>query len=243
MGGYHATIRRKTGNYIGVNSKLKLPDKCISVPDNNGNNGILPEFVHGFYKGAYGIDAGLVYNRDGDKKWRLFHNSLYANSVPNTLDPGWDQSSSFSLTLGSTVQLATYIDMTTKEFVTTVKNLSGSTISSLRTSIKSAAFTKLKNGADITRELLMATNRTNNIIPSNAVFEFAKFYNGTLTTVSGQYVPMVGTAEAAHADDSLQFENKRIRNLCVNETYSGTIYSCEVGSCNFNSVVNWEYTW
>ena len=72
------------------------------------------------------------------------HNSLYTGGVPNTLNPGWDETNGFTLTLGSTVHLATYIDMTTKELVTTVKNLSGSTIKSLRISIKPDAFTTLK---------------------------------------------------------------------------------------------------
>ena len=89
----------------------------------------------------------------------------------------------------------------------------------------------------------MATNRSSNVIPSSAVFEFAKFYNGTLTTASGQYVAMVGNSEPSHSDSPLQFESKRVKKLCTNETYAGTIYGCEVGSCSFNSTVNWEYTW
>lgn len=240
MGGYHVTIRRATGNYIGVNSRLKLPDRCMSVPDRGPSqyDGILPEFVHGFYKGAYGFDAGLMYNRYGDGRWHLFHGAL-----ANTLEAGsWVQSSAgFALSMGTSIWLASYLDRASETLVTRVQSAAGITIVTLKSKLTTEAFAAMKHGCDITRELLMATNRSSNVIPADAVFEFAKFYNGTLTTVDGAYVPFTKGAEPARADANAGFDSSRIHTLCIEEVYSGVVYGCEVGSCSFQNKVAWEH--
>ncbi|SHK63192.1 hypothetical protein [Tepidibacter formicigenes] len=234
MGGYHVAVRRAEGNYIGVRSFLKLPDICKGVRDNGGNNGIHPEFVHGFYRGStYGLDIGVIY-RNGD--WKLFYSGF-----SSTLKKIYDETS-VSLNLGETVELASYIDFGKEAIVVKVEK-NGRTLGVLDAPLCSTAFNEMKKGCDITRELLMATNRTSGYVPEEARFEFAKFFKGTLTDKYWNYTPFVGGYEGSKGDEPYLYDSSRVKHLGALENYGGTVYGCEVGSCTFENDKDFEINW
>ena len=243
-GGYHVTQRIYYGNYLKVESLFQVPVVCVSEPDAGGDNGVLPEFVHGFHTNAAPVsnfDAGLMYGRErnGNDQWQLFHGG-------NALAKSWDESDTFYLTPGSQVYMTTVVSIAEEKVITELRtSRTTAPFMTLKTALTVDGYkAAMKSGCKVYREILMATNREGtSYYNTRARFEFAKFTYGKLTTLSAKEVDMGNTgAQTPYADGGYPVERKRINTKIGAEAYEGKAFGYELGSCDMTSNPHFDYS-
>lgn len=228
MGGYHVAHRAtNNSNYIGINSTLKLPDNCEIQEQSSStvNDGVFPEFFHGFYKGSYGIDVGVIYA--GDETFKLCH---WSNAITcKTADDRWGEKE-INVSRGDTIQLKTYLNgnnITIEAWKNSIK------VDSLDAPLSSGAVQTFSGGAKINREITMASNRYP-YIPSDAYFSDTTFSRSTLTTTSYSYekLRLTNSEILRYADDGVTMDGNRYGYVTpVVEDSDG--YVIDTGSCDF----------
>ncbi len=213
MGGWHLAHRAtKDSNYIGISSKIKLPFSCTCIDDSNLTtyDGVFPEFIHGFYASDnfhnYGIDIGIIYRKN---KFRIFHHAApntCVNSDPTTID---DRILN-DVHMGDIIELRTAIS---GKYITAKVLKNNTIIKTYKVELAEDeendihAMTRLNEGAKINREILMATNRTNNYLECGAKFHYVSMYDSTLTTTDYDFVILnKDNSEVSHyADEKFEF--------------------------------------
>lgn len=186
MAGVHV-IKRDTDGLnsfvVESTSTLKLPNSAsyrANQKDSGGNemfgvHGAFPEFIHGFYAGYYGFDAGIMYK---DGYFWLFYGPYNTGS--------WKQAKIPSAAgFGYTVTLNTRM-YTNGVMLTCSRSGGGST--SMSAPINSDAYDVLKDGCRFVREMVIAINQETDgrvLVPTGASFSSATFSNTDLKMNNG----------------------------------------------------------
>lgn len=153
MAGVHV-VQRNTDTIrsfvVEATSTLKLPNSATyraNEKDENGKeiygrHGAFPEFIHGFYAGSYGFDAGIMYK---DGYFWFFYGPFDNTGV-------WKQFKiSTAAELGQTVTFNTKL-YTNGVMLTCSRSGGGS--STMSAAINSTAYNKLKTGCRFVREMV-----------------------------------------------------------------------------------------
>lgn len=183
MAGVHV-VQRTTNllnrNIVKATSVLTLPSSATYRANTTpGVHGAFPEFIHGFFTGKYGFDAGLMY-KDGEFK-------LFYYGTDDTAVTTWDERSvpANSAALGKTVTFSTHFTSTKYVMISTSI---GSYAASLLVQLTDDAYEAMTNGCMFVREMVIAVNPESNgsiLVPTGASFTTATFKNTDLITASG----------------------------------------------------------
>ena len=233
--GYHVTGRESSGptehakyKYWAINSYFRVPD-LVQADLSSGSH---PEFIYSIWgKAGQGIDIGIGYGfAAAPTKWSMF--AYGAVTADNT----WDESTThFDLTPGETILIAAVIDKSAPYVKLTLTRPSQSSpFATFNTQITSAAHNDLKKGARFVRETLISSNKSNNMHSNGARFKFAKWYRGTLTTMSNTYEALRGNLISSKADSGT-IDRTRICTYCITETWPGDSggFGCECATASF----------
>lgn len=184
MGGVHVTLRRTTTkNYIAISSNLRIPTSLnYRSNDSNGWNGAFFEAIYGFFGGNCSLDAGIMYK---DGKYRFFGYGTVKSATK------WDEDKEFNLPLtpGQTVEFKAYPGTANMLVLECVSG--GTSLRKWNLELTSGAYTSLKAGVEIVREIVIAMNEDasgNFNARPGVYFKDAKFARSTLTTATGSYV-------------------------------------------------------
>lgn len=182
MGGVHVIQRStqpSTSFVIKGISTLVLPSTLTYRPNTtNYQNGAFPEFIHGFFKGNYGFDAGIMY-KDGN--FSLF---FYCGSLTSTKT--WDEHAMPNIKMGDTVEFTTQIYQT--GVMLTCKRANSSLSYTMSATLKPDAYDAMKNGCLFRREMVIAINPNSSgaiLVPTGASFTTATFSNTDLYMANG----------------------------------------------------------
>lgn len=184
MAGVHV-IQRTTNssnrNIIKATSVLVLPSYATYRSNTTpGIHGAFPEFIHGFYAGNYGFDAGLMY-KDGEFK-------LFFGGFAGTGDTIWmDKPVPLnSAALGKTVTFNTQFTTSTKNVM--IQTSIGSYSTSLLVGLTDGAYNTMTNGCKFVREMVIAINKESDgsiLVPTGTYFTTSTFKDTDLVTASG----------------------------------------------------------
>lgn len=231
--GYHIPDRMTTaGTFVGITSYLVLPWAYACKNDSSPTtyDGVFPEFLQGFYKDNYGIDTGVIFK---DGSWRI---SFHAQDT-NTADPTDPLSSIgegeviLNLSPGQTIVLKTYLQAPSY-LIARVENTSGIGLGQLNINLQQSAYNDFASGATIHREMCIASNSDLSV----AYFKGAEFYQSTLTSVYGGYVPMTDN-NSSHLNWSDDHTIPNTNNYRWSQGVSnGYIY--DMSSISFTNPVN-----
>jgi hypothetical protein len=190
MSGVHSIFRAtNTAVYTAASTTILLPD-VVAYRSNDANykNGAFFEVFHGFYKGNYGLDIGIIYD---DKGFRLVCGSLAGTASSTWMDK--DDNGNFLLLNakpGDTVVLNTSL---VNGYIKADCLKNGTLLNSISFYLNEAAYNTLLAGSYVNREICIAINKNaaGVIEPyGNCYFRKCKASKTTLTTASGTYVAM-----------------------------------------------------
>jgi len=216
MAGVHVVQRNTDGLnsfVVEATSTLKLPSSASYRANTTaGVHGAFPEFIHGFYAGSYGFDAGIMY-KDG-YFW------IFYGPFSNT--GAWKEAKITSASLGSTVTFNTKL-YTNGVMLTCTVSSGGST--TMSAPIISTAYNTLKNGCKFVREMVIAINPESNgtvIVPTGASFSSTTFSSTSLKMANG-------TTNTLKSSNTIVFKGTFDGGTPSN-TYSGGATSSDTGT-------------
>lgn len=184
MGGVHV-VQRTTDTLrsfvVEATSTLQLPSTATYRANTTpGIHGAFPEFIHGFYSGSYGFDAGIMYK---DDYFWLFYGPFSNTGL-------WKEMKISSAQKGSTLTFKTRLYT---NGVILEASVSGGGYTTMSAPIIAAAYNQLKNGCKFIREICIAINPETNgtiIVPTGAGFTFTNFSNTSMEMANGTTATM-----------------------------------------------------
>lgn len=177
--GYRTMRTTKDTSFIGFNGKLKIPSYYASINDSSPEiyDGVYPELFLSFCNKDCFLDIGLVYKNNN---WKIFCYS--PNSLKGTSYVDFDLK--FQVNPDDVLKINTYLENGTLIFKISKENKEQIE----KINLKDGSYKKMKNGCNISREMNIATNRTDGYISSQAYFINAEWQESTLTTYNYQYI-------------------------------------------------------
>ena len=170
MSGVHVIQRTTMPLYswvVKATSTLRLPSNATYRANTTpGVHGAFPEFIHGFYAGNYGFDAGIMYK---DEEFWLFYGPFGNTGL-------WKE-----MKISSAAQFGKTITFTTRFSTNTIIlecSRSGGGSTTMSAPIIPSAYNVLKNGCKFVRELVIAINPDSDgviRVPTGASFTITSF--------------------------------------------------------------------
>ena len=225
--GVHTLFRAtNAASYKAASTTILLPDVvAYRSNDVNYKNGAFFEVFHGFYKGNYGLDMGILYDANG---FRMFCGSLSGTAASTWIDKDANGNFlTFNARPGDTIVLNTTL---VNGYIKADVLKGGNQIKSISYYLNATAYNALAAGSFINREVTIAVNKNSAgaIEPyGNCYFRNCKVSKTTLTTASGSYVAMNTT------------NSNNINNGKLDDPVSGTSYDDEI----ITNIMDGNFVW
>ena len=225
MGGIYITARGTYKRcYVGIQTDLSLP-KYVSA---DTNKGIKPEYILGFYAGKYGLDIGIVYQKDA---FYLFYWSLAETCIIQ------GEEKKIDTLIGENLKLRAYLD---GDNITCDVIRKNGEKHSIYAKLKEPAKLEFRKGSYINRELVIAADPKYTINQCPVYTIDGMFNNGFVTNVKTYVREKLNDnnskiTKCKEVDQSgLNLNKSKIKKLVVEFGVNENGYAYEKGTCDLS---------